>query len=115
MIISPIVNPAIPNIAKQTDTNNIPTMFGTLVSGLIGILLTVATIFTFAQLVQAGLEWISSGGDKSNVESARNHITNAIMGLFIVFAAWAIFILILRFFGITATDGIIQFNMPPLL
>jgi len=51
-------------------------------------------------LVIGGIKWIASGGDKAQTESARNQITAALVGLVIVFAAWAILALIKVFFGI---------------
>lgn len=71
-----------------------------LVSGLIkGAMLIAAVIFFFI-LVIGGIKWIASGGDKAQTESARNQITAALVGLVIVFAAWAIVALINTFFGI---------------
>jgi len=52
-------------------------------------------------LVWGGVRWIMSQGDKSNVENARNQITNALIGLAIIFAAWAIMKLIETLFGIS--------------
>jgi hypothetical protein len=51
-------------------------------------------------LVIGGIRWIASGGDKAQTEAARNQITSALVGLVIVFAAWAIVALINVFFGI---------------
>jgi hypothetical protein len=46
------------------------------------------------------IQWITSGGDKGQLEGARNKITNALIGLIIVGASWAVFTLIGQFFGI---------------
>ena len=51
-------------------------------------------------LVIGGVRWITSGGDKAQTESARNQITAAIIGLIVVFAAWAVANLIELFFGV---------------
>jgi hypothetical protein len=40
-----------------------------------------------------------SGGEKAQTEAARTRITNAFIGLFVVFAAWAIIKVIETFFG----------------
>lgn len=74
---------------------------GRLISSFIGILMIVAALAFFFMLVLGGLQWILSGGDKAGTEGARSRITAALIGLVIVFAAWAIVRLIEFFFGIT--------------
>ena len=71
-----------------------------IVSGLIRLSLVVAAIVFFFILVIGGIKWIASGGDKAQTEGARSQITAALVGLVIVFAAWAIVALINTFFGI---------------
>jgi len=71
-----------------------------IVSGLIRLTLVVAAIVFFFILVIGGIKWIASGGDKGQTEAARNQITAALVGLVIVFAAWAILALIKTFFGV---------------
>lgn len=73
---------------------------GGIVSGLIRLILVLAALVFFFILVIGGIRWIASGGDKANTEAARNQITAALVGLVIVFAAWAIVQLINVFFGI---------------
>ena len=79
-----------------------------IISGLIRGALVVAAIVFFFILVIGGIQWIASGGDKANTEAARNRITAALVGLVIVFAAWAIVALIQTFFGI----NIFQLTLP---
>lgn len=74
--------------------------FPTIVSGLIRGALVVAAVVFFFILVIGGIRWIASGGDKAATEGARNQITAALVGLVIVFAAWAIVQLIQVFFGV---------------
>ena len=71
-----------------------------MVSGAIGAILVIALLAAFAFLVWGGIQWITAGGDKAATEAARNRIQNAILGLFIVFAAWAVMKIIGSFFGI---------------
>jgi hypothetical protein len=71
-----------------------------IISGLIRLTLVVAAIVFFFILVIGGIKWIASGGDKGQTEAARNQITAALVGLVIVFAAWAILALIRTFFGV---------------
>ena len=110
--IPPIKNRAVPTLG------NVPPeqAFGTIISGIIGFLLILATIWAFFQILIAGVNWISSGGDKSKLESAQQRITQGIIGLFIVFAAWGIFLILLRFFGVieSSPTGAIQLKIPQI-
>ncbi len=78
--------------------------FGKLLSSGIQVALIIAAIMTFAMLIWGGIQWISSGGDKSNYEAARGRITAALVGLAIVAAAWALMSLIGYFFDINVFD-----------
>lgn len=72
----------------------------TIVAGLIKLIVVVAALVFFFILVIGGIRWIASGGDKAQTEGARNQITAALVGLVIVFAAWAIVALIKVFFNV---------------
>jgi len=77
-----------------------------IISGAISlIMLAVALIFFFI-LILGGLKWVMSEGDQKAVEAARNQITNALIGLAIVFSAFAIMKLIEIVFGISLLNGI---------
>ena len=67
----------------------------------ISFVLIVAAIAFFFMLVLGGIKWITSGGDKGKTEAARNQITAGLVGLVIVFAAWAILKLVESFFGVS--------------
>ena len=60
---------------------------------IIGVV--VAVIF----LIYGGIKWILSGGDKTAVETARNHIVSAIVGLVIVVGAFFIIGVIFQLLG----------------
>ena len=95
------------NLAPQGQWLNLGTLtIPAIVSGLINVILIVAAIVFFFILVIGGIRWITSGGDKANTEAARNQITAALVGLVIVFAAWAIIQLLQTFFGISILSGL---------
>ncbi|KKR89925.1 MAG: hypothetical protein UU39_C0022G0007, partial [Candidatus Woesebacteria bacterium GW2011_GWD1_41_12] len=71
-----------------------------IISALIKGVVVVAAVIFFFILVIGGIRWIASGGDKAQTEAARNQITAALVGLVIVFAAWAIVALINVFFNV---------------
>src|SRR3990167_6961117 len=79
-----------------------------LISAFVILVLIVAALVFFFMLVWGGIRYITSGGDKGQTEAARNQITAALIGLVIVFAAWAIINLIQIFFNI----DIISLNIP---
>src|SRR3990172_202981 len=71
-----------------------------IISAGISFALIIAAIIFFLMLIIGGIRWMMSGGDKAQTESARNQVTAALVGLVIVFAAWAIANLLAGFFGI---------------
>jgi len=77
------------------------TELGTLISAVVGTLLILSALITFIFLILGGIQWITSGGDKTAMEAARNKITHAIVGLVIVGSAWAIMALVQNFLGIS--------------
>lgn len=81
-----------------------------LISAAVVLILIVAALVFFFMLIYGGIKYISSGGDKGQMESARGTITAALIGLVIVFAAWAIISLINTFFNI----NLLQLNLPSL-
>lgn len=72
-----------------------------IISGAINLVLVVVALVFFFILVLGGLKWVTSGGDEKKVGAARAQITNALIGLAIVFAAWAIMKLIETIFGVS--------------
>ena len=73
---------------------------GVLITSLISFFIIISFITAFFFLLQGALGWITSGGDEGKVEAARNRITQAIFGLVIVVAVWALFGLVQDFLGI---------------
>lgn len=69
-------------------------------SVILGALTALGGLMVFLELVLGALSWISAAGDKANLEKARNQITNAVIGLVIIVASWAIVYLIGAILGI---------------
>lgn len=63
--------------------------------------LIIGVLFFFFVLVVGAIQWISSGGDKNALEEAKHKITNAIVGIVILFSVFAILKLIENFFGVS--------------
>ena len=75
--------------------------------------MVVAALLFFFMLVVGGIEWIIAGGDKAASENARKRITSALIGLAIVFVAWAIVALIKTLFGVDILNLTIPSFQPP--
>lgn len=80
-----------------------------IISAAVKLILVIAALVSFIFLVLGGIRWITSGGDKEGTAKAQGTITAALIGLVIVFAAWAIINLLQTFFGI---GPIFEFNIP---
>ena len=78
--------------------------FGPIIGDLITLLLVISAIVFVFMLLWGGLRWISAGSDKAQVESARSTMTNALIGVTILFATWAVVNLIELFFGVELID-----------
>ena len=96
------------NLLPQGQWTNIGDItFASIVSALIVFVLILAALVFFFMLVIGGIRYITSGGDKGQTEAARGQITAALIGLVIVFAAWAIINLVNIFFGV----NLLQLNI----
>jgi hypothetical protein len=74
---------------------------------LLSFILIAAIVVALLYLIWGGIKWITSGGDKANVETARSHIIAAVIGLILVFSAWFVMNFILQaFFGGSLSSGI---------
>lgn len=91
-----IGNPAIGNLGDMNSTE----FFGSLVSTLISLMLVLGGILLLIMILKGGIEWMMAEGDKMRVENARKTITNAIIGIVILFSFYAIINLIGCIFGI---------------
>lgn len=111
--VKPITNPVVSGLVGKTEADA-PGILAKFFSGLVGILLVLATIWAFFNLLLGAFNWISSGGDKSKLESAQQKIIHSIIGLFLVFASWAIFLVLLRFLGLTGPGGELKLALPKL-
>ena len=97
------------NIEPGNEFNTIRSItVSSLVGGIVRLLLVIAALVFFIMLVIGGIQWIMSGGDKAASENARKRITSALVGLAIVFSAWAIAQLIRSLFGVE----ILNVNLP---
>jgi hypothetical protein len=76
----------------------------------INILFGLAGVLSFIFLLMGGVQWITAGGDKDAVEKAKRRIMQSLIGLAIVFSAYAIIYIIRVLFQI----NLIQLNIGSL-
>ncbi|MBI3985278.1 MAG: hypothetical protein HY344_05090, partial [Candidatus Levybacteria bacterium] len=66
--------------------------------GLINLIFILSVIVALLYLIWGGFKWLTSGGDKTAVQGAREHIVAAIVGLVIIFLSYFILNFIVGFF-----------------
>lgn len=94
----PVTNPLLnPDLQKKSGVE----FFQSFIPNLITLGLIIGVIFFLFILIIGGIQWISSGGDKNALEAAKGKVTNAIIGIVVLFSVFAVLLLIQNFFGIT--------------
>jgi len=106
-----ITNPVLSDDLQSILRNEGPASFFTkFIPPLIGLGFVVGIIIFFFMFVLGAIQWISSGGDKAALEGARGKISNALVGLIVLFLVFAIVTLIEQFFG----TNILTLDLGPL-
>lgn len=83
-------------------------------SNLIGFLTTLAAIFFIIYFFMGAFGWVTSGGDKGKTEKAREQITQGVLGLVLIIAAYAIIGLIGSIIGLDIlTPGKLILELKP--
>lgn len=86
--------------AKEQELAGAATTFPELISGLLSGIMAMAALLVLLYLVWAGVEWITAGGDSSKIEKARTKIMQSIIGIIVLSAALAFFMLLQSFLGL---------------
>lgn len=85
---------------QTADIGGVGNKFSDLMSKIIGIMTIAGGLWFLIQFVVGAFKWLTSGGDKNNVESAKEHLTHAVIGLAVLVAAYVIAGLIGAIFGL---------------
>ncbi len=75
-----------------------------LISNFLAILTIAAGIWFLFQVILAGYNYLNAGGDRDKIVHAGQKLTNAIIGLAIVVAAYALLSLVGTFLGVDFLD-----------
>ncbi len=97
---------SVANVDTRFDTlkNYTPSDF---LRTILNLMLGIAGVASFIILLWGGLQWILAGGDKEGTEKARKKITAALIGLAIVFSAYALLYILRVLFNV----NLIEFNL----
>jgi len=93
-----IKNPLLPSTGSYSGAISFLNSF---LPALVTLIFIVGVVIFFFILITAAIQWIASGGDKQAVETAKGKLTHALIGLILLFSAFAIIKLLEDFFGIS--------------
>lgn len=85
-----IENPAVGNLGNDADKAADGTLFVEQFIRLWRNLMTIGGLMVIFFFIWGALQWISSSGDKSKLEAARNRMLQAAIGLFILVSSFVI-------------------------
>lgn len=66
----------------------------------VSLVIIIAGLLFLAWFIWGAIEWLTSGGEPESVKRARARLTNAGIGLGLILAAWAVFMIVNTLFGI---------------
>ena len=98
--LAQIINPVLPGALGSGGQEAGPPIIGSLISSIVGVFLILAFISALLYMFLGGLDWVTSAGDKTKLQSARDKITNALIGLVVVGASWAVMMIVSNFLGL---------------
>lgn len=78
--------------------------FANIIGTILDIVMTVGALMLLLYLLWGALSWITSAGDKTKTEEARNRMTSAIIGIIILSSAVALFMFVQQILGICVLD-----------
>ena len=99
-LLAQITNPVLPASIGKGAVSDGGNALGKLISSLIGALFIAGFLLAVVFVIQGGISWITAGGDKTKLETARDQITNSLVGIIVVGASYALTTLVANFFGL---------------
>ena len=81
--------------------------FGPILGQLLTLIFVVSIVAALFYLVWGGFKWLVSGGDKTAVGAAREHIVAAIVGLVVIFLSYFILNILVKFFTGVDVSGLV--------
>lgn len=89
-------------------------MFNKIISNIIGVMTIGAGIWFIFQFIIGAYSWMAAGSDQQAIQNAQQKITNAVMGLVVVVAAYALISLLGAILGfeILQPQKLLEFVRP---
>ncbi len=98
-LLAQLTNPVIPESIGAGGIEKGGEVIGLIITRAVSAMFLFAFIMAFFYLITGAMHWITSAGDKTKLEEARNRITHSIIGIIVVAATWAIMTLTGQFVG----------------
>lgn len=92
----------------ELPTGGLETMGKNLIQTGLNFFILIGTITVLIFIVYSGIQWASSGGDKTKVQAARSRLTYTIVGFIIMIMSFVIVSLVFRLLGF---DSAFFFNL----
>lgn len=92
-----ITNPALPFAGQGSGE----LIIGNLISVLVSLFMTVGFVFALFHLMFGAIRWVTASGDKAALQNAQDRMTQAVVGLILLVAVWAIMQLVSTILGFT--------------
>ncbi len=83
-----------------TDISTASQTFTDIFSNTFGVFTLVAGLMFILYFVLGGISWITSGGERDKIQKAQQQMTNAVIGLIIMVAAYGIAFIVGKVLGI---------------
>lgn len=98
-VLAQVTNPIV-----KSNTQDGVVYISEFVTRMVSVVFVVGAVAFMFMFVLGGVKWITAGGDKGSIESARTQITQAITGLIVLFGVYALARLMKTVFGIELID-----------
>ena len=99
-LLKPAQEQGVGFVQANTDVSNSSALLGHFISTILQGVMVISLLIVLTFLVWGAVEYMSSGGEKSKLETARNKITGAITGLIILASVLAIFFFVQDMLGV---------------
>lgn len=87
--------------------------FNVLISQIVAFLTVGGAIWFIIQIFIGALGWLSAGGDKQHLETAKKRLLDAVTGLLILVLAYSFIYIVGNFLGINILDPYSAFKGSP--
>lgn len=103
VLLAKISNPA---LSGDLGSGNPADVLGRFLSSWWGVAYVAGGIIFLLYLMWGGIEWAIAGSNKDRIENAKNKISNALIGLLLIAASYALIKLVGFVLGIDILDAL---------